>query len=155
MWAGDAEPGLGALRRTRRPRPEGPQALQVPQGRRDLCVCVCVRVGWGGRAAHGLLWLWWVRRIGNCAPWAGQAWAGSWKSPKSSGGRRDSCSGAGEGAVAPPGSATRSPQPQRPQSPGRGRRLRVLPNPKGSAHGRSGLEHLRYVRKASHGQACG
>ena len=47
MWAGDAEPGLGALRRTRRPRPEGPQALQVPQGRRDLCVCVCVRVGRG------------------------------------------------------------------------------------------------------------
>lgn len=38
MWAGDKAPGLGALRGTQRPRPEGPQALQVPRGRRDLCV---------------------------------------------------------------------------------------------------------------------
>ena len=68
MWAGDTVPGLGALKKTQKARPEGPQALQVPRGRRDLCVCVCVCVcvcegGAGGRAAHSLLWLWWVRRI--------------------------------------------------------------------------------------------
>ena len=44
MWAGDTVPGLGALKKTQKARPEGPQALQVPRGRRDLCVCVCVCV---------------------------------------------------------------------------------------------------------------
>ena len=137
-------------------RPEGPQALKVPRGRRDLCVCVCacVRVGQGAGLHTVFCGFGGSGELKLCpVGWAGLGWG--LESPKNSRGSRGSCSGAGEGPVAPPGSAARSPQPQRPQSPGRGQRLRVLPDPKGSARGQSGLEHLRYVRKASHAQACG
>ena len=121
MWAGDKAPGLGALRGTERPGQRAPR----------LCRCLraggtCVGGGGRGRAAHGLLWLWWVRGIGSGAPWAGQAWAGSRERPKSSGGRR--------GAAAHLGSTTRTPSLSDPRAQAKDRgRGSLPPDPKGSA----------------------
>lgn len=151
--AGDMQPGLGAPRKTQKARPEDPGSEGASGQAGPVCVCARVRVGqeaglhtvFCGFGGSGELKL--------CpVGWAGLGWG--LESPKNSRGSRGSCPGPGRGPWHP-GDLARSPQPQQPQSPGRGQRLRVLPDPRALRCKQSGLEHLRYVRKARMRPACG
>ena len=133
----------GGAQGDREAGPEGPQALQVPQGRRDLCVCV------GGQ---GCTW-----------PSVALVGQGNWKRSPVGGaglgwepGETQELWGKERGRGTPgiyhqdtPASATPEPRPRTEAE------VPSPPTPRALPCGRSGLEHLKSVRKASHGQACG
>ena len=143
--------------------PEAPQALQVPRGRQDLCVCVCVCVcvrggrgaglhmafcGFGGSGeleaepvgGAGLGW-----ELGE----TGELWGKEGQLLWGQGGASAHLGSTTRCGRSTPASATPEPRPRTEAE------VPSPPTPRALPCGRSGLEHLKSVRKASHGQACG